>query len=111
MGKVKEGNTDYIILNDVLQNIAKHICYNGNSYRPMFVKMDHYGLEYSFQGFYAKHTPKGFSTENYLFKVQGSDFNEMMRKFLTAYDNLLNQGFISSSTPRIWQHKSIRLEY
>ena len=73
--------------------------------------MDHYGYDRSFQGFYARESKTGLSTVNYLFKVGGSDFNEMMRKFLITYQKLIDEGYISHSTPRNWCYKCIKLEY
>lgn len=108
---MKKEPEQYVILNDALQNVAKHIWYMKDSYRPVFVKMDHYGSDHSFEAYYARHRPSGFSTENYLFKVQGTDFNDMMKKFLDTYQRLLDEGYISSSTPPVWCYKCIKLEY
>lgn len=108
---MKKEPEQYIVLNDALRNVAKHIWYKNYSYRPVFVKMDHYGSERSFEAFYARHRQSGFSTDYYLFKVRGTDFNDMMRKFLVTYQRLLDEGYISSSTPPEWCYKCIKLEY
>lgn len=109
--KEKDKEFGIIFLNDVLKDIDKNISYKGSSYYPVFIKMDHYGYDRSFQGLYARICPTGFSTTNFLFRVQGTDFNDMMAKFLTTYQTLLDMEYISHFKPREWLYKSIKLEY
>ncbi len=102
---------ELVILNDALRDVAKHISFNGYSYRPLFVKMDRYGNDCSFQAFYSRETSSGFSTSNFLFKVRGTDFDDMMSNFLNTYHKLMDLGYISPTAPHRWLHKSIKLEY